>query len=133
MTSDELPAKSHRGTRLVDARLHLLDRQLLDAHGAPVGIVDDLELTGVDVGPVRQGSDPPQVTALLSGRVVSTRILGGAPPGSLLQRVPWTLVEAVGVVVQLKDTDMTFTANWVERWLRDHIISHIPGGRHAAE
>ena len=76
--TDELPAKRHRG-RLVDARLHLLDRQL-NEHDDPVGIVDDLELSGVELDrDVADGSPAPQVTALLSGRVVATRILGGAP------------------------------------------------------
>jgi hypothetical protein len=130
---DELPAKRHRG-RLVDARLHLLDRQLLNEHEDPVGIVDDLELSGVELDQdVAEGSPAPQVTALLSGRVVATRILGGAPPRSLLQQIPWRLVHSVGVVVTLKQTDETFDVDWVERWLRDHIIRHIPGGRHAAE
>ena len=130
---DELPAKRHRG-RLVDARLHLLDRQLLNEHEDPVGIVDDLELSGVELDQdVAEGSPAPQVTALLSGRVVTTRILGGAPPRSLLQQIPWRLVHSVGVVVTLKQTDETFDVDWVERWLRDHIIRHIPGGRHAAE
>jgi hypothetical protein len=131
--TDELPAKRHRG-RLVDARLHLLDRQLLNEHDDPVGIVDDLELSGVELDrDVADGSQAPQVTALLSGRVVATRILGGAPPRSLMQQIPWKLVEAVGVVVKLKQTDETFDVDWVERWLRDRIIRHIPGGRHAAE
>ena len=130
---DELPAKRHRG-RLIDARLHLLDRQLLNEHDDPVGIVDDLELSGVELDrDVAEGSAAPQVTALLSGRVVATRILGGAPPRSLMQHIPWKLVDAVGVVVKLKQTDETFDVDWVERWLRDHIIRHIPGGRHAAE
>ncbi|OBK73267.1 hypothetical protein [Mycobacterium sp. 1274761.0] len=129
----ELPVKRHRGT-LVDARLHLLDRQLFDANGDPVGIVDDLELSGVELGQdVAQGSEAPQVTALLSGRVVATRILGGGPPRSLLQEIPWKLVASVGVVVTLSETDTPFDMTWVERWLRDHIIRHIPGGRHAAE
>jgi hypothetical protein len=131
--TDELPAKRHRG-RLVDARLHLLDRQLLNEHDDPVGIVDDLELSGVELDrDVADRSQAPQVTALLSGRVVATRILGGAPPRSLMQQIPWKLVDAVGVVVRLKQTDETFDVDWVERWLRDRIIGHIPGGRHAAE
>ena len=131
--TDELPVKRHRG-RLVDARLHLLDRQLLDEHDDPVGIVDDLELSGVEMDlDVAEGSQPPQVTALLSGQVMATRILGGAPPRSLLHEIPWKLVGSLGVVVKLKQTEMTFDVNWVERWLRDHIIRHIPGGRHAAE
>lgn len=133
MSSDDLPVKRHQGT-LVDARLHLLDRQLLDAHGNPVGIVDDLELSGIEPGrDVAQHSEAPQVKAVLSGRVVATRILGGSPPRSLLQEIPWMLVAAVGVVVTLKPSDRPFDVNWVERWLCEHIIRHIPGGRHAAE
>jgi hypothetical protein len=134
VSAEELPVKSHRGSRLVDARLHLLDRQLLDEHDEPVGIVDDLELSGVEFGQkIAAGSEAPRVTALLSGRVVATRIFGGAPPRSTLQEIPWKLVRSVGVVVRLKPTDMTFDVNWVERWLRDHIIRHVPGGQHAAE
>jgi hypothetical protein len=133
LSTDDLPVKGHRG-RIVDARLNLLDRQLLDADGDPVGIVDDLEVTGIDIAQdVAEGADAPQVTALLSGRVVATRILGGAPPRSLLHEIPWKLVAAIGIVVKLDKTDMTFEVNWVERWIRDQIIRNIPGGRHAAE
>jgi hypothetical protein len=133
VSDDVYPQLRHRG-RLVDARLHLLDRQLLDDDGDPVGIVDDLELTGVELGEdVAEGAEAPQVAALLSGRVVATRIFGGAPPRSLLHEIPWKLVAAVGVVVTLEATDAVFEVNWVERWLRDHVIRHIPGGRHAAE
>jgi hypothetical protein len=133
LSTDDLPVKRHRG-RIVDARLHLLDRQLLDAQGDPVGIVDDLELTGIESGQdVAEGADAPQVSALLSGRVVTTRILGGEQPRSLLYEIPWQLVAAIGVVVKLDKTGMPFEVNWVERWLCDRIIRHIPGGRHAAE
>jgi hypothetical protein len=130
---DELPVKRHRG-HLLDARLHLQDRQLLDADEDPVGIVDDLELSGVE--PDREidpGGPAPRVSALLSGQVLATRISGGAPPRSRLQEIPWKLVASVGVTVQLAPTDMSFDVQWVERWLRDHIVAHIPGGRHAAE
>jgi hypothetical protein len=73
----------------LDARLHLLDRQLLDEHGAPVGIVDDLELSGVEFDQtIEKGAQAPQVTALLSGKVVATRIFGGAPPRSRFQEIP---------------------------------------------
>ena len=130
---DEPPVKPHRG-HLLDARLHLLDRQLLDAEGDPVGIVDDLELDGVEPDRDIDANAPaPQVTALLSGHVLATRIFGGAPPRSRLQEIPWKLVSSVGVTVRLRPTDMSFDVRWVERWLRDHIVAHIPGGRHAAQ
>lgn len=129
----ELPVKRHRG-RLLDARLHLLDRQMLNDTGDPIGIVDDIELTGIEVDTeIPKDAQPPQVSGLLSGQVVATRIFGGSPPRSRLQEIPWKLVASVGVVVTLKPTDMTFDVDWVERWLRDHVVKHIPGGRHAAE
>ena len=85
---DEPSVKPHRG-RLLDARLHLLDRQLLDADKDPVGIVDDVELDGVEPDRDIDANAPtPQVTALLSGQVLATRIFGGAPPRSRLQEIP---------------------------------------------
>lgn len=119
---------------LIDARLHLLDRQLVDDDDAPVGIVDDLELDGIEVDrAIAPGTPAPRVTSVLTGQVVITRILGGAPPRSLLHEIPWNLVASIGVTVRLRPTDRQFDAQWVERWLRDHIVSRIPGGRHAAE
>lgn len=133
-TSDNIfpDAPRPRG-RLLDARLHLLDRQLLDDDGAPVGIVDDLELSGAEFGALTAGARPPRVTGLVSGHVLATRIFGGKPPPSRLQTIPWRLVAAVATVVRLHPTDMAFDALWVEHWLRDHVIAHIPGGRHAAQ
>jgi hypothetical protein len=129
----ELPRKRHRG-ELLDARLHLLDRQLLDDDDAPVGIVDDIVLDGVEIDDdIPDGADAPRAIALLSGQVVATRIFGGFPPRARLQEIPWKLIASVGVVVRLKPTDMTFDADWMERWLRDRVVKHIPGGRDAAE
>lgn len=129
----DLPNMPHRG-RLLDARLHLLDRQLLDDDDDPVGIVDDLELTDFEMDQdLPAGTEAPKVTALLSGQILATRIFGGEPPRSRLQEIPWNLVACVGAVVKLKPTDTVFDVGWVERWLRDRIIKHIPGGRHAAQ
>ncbi|MGV0642835.1 PRC-barrel domain-containing protein [Mycolicibacterium sp. XJ879] len=125
--------KGHHG-RALDARLQLLDRQLVDDDDNPIGIVDDLELTGIDVDrDIPPGSDAPHVTALLSGKVVATRIFGGTPPRSHLQDISWRLVQSVGITVKLKPNDIRFEGRWMERWLRDRIVKHIPGGRHAAE
>ena len=45
-----LPAKEVRG-RVLDARVHLLDRQILNADGDPVGTVDDVEFDGAEYVP----------------------------------------------------------------------------------
>jgi len=129
----QLPVKRHRG-ELLDARLHLLDRQLLTDGGTPVGIVDDIVLDGVELDEdISDRGNAPRATALLSGQVVMTRIFGGFPPLARLQQIPWKLVASVGVVVRLKPNDMTFDADWMERWLRDRIVKHIPGGRDATQ
>jgi len=120
--------------RLLDARLHLLDRQLLDDSGEPVGIVDDLDLDGIAIGTdIARGTAAPHIAGILTGQVLATRIFGGQPPRSKLQPLPWRLVAKVGAVVQLKATDEALDGLWVERWLRDHFIGRLPGGRRAAE
>ena len=82
--------------RLLDARLHLLDRQLLDDRGVPVGIVDDLELSADAFGDIAAGVRSPRLVGLVSGHVMATRIFGGKPPPSQLQMIPWRLVAAIG-------------------------------------
>ncbi|MGW0163495.1 PRC-barrel domain-containing protein [Mycobacterium sp. NPDC003323] len=127
MTDTDLPdAPQPAGARLLDARLHLLDRQILDAEGEPVGIVDDLE---IDEG----GDAEPVITMILTGQVLFTRIFGGKPPRDQLQELPWRLVDRIGTSIHLRPGADTDDGRWVEHWLRDHIIGGIPGGRHATE
>jgi sporulation protein YlmC with PRC-barrel domain len=117
--------------RLLDAQLHLLDRQVMDNDGVPVTTVDDLELSGpaldVELAP---GTPAPVLTALLTGPVLGTRIFGGRPPSSRLIRIPWENVAEVGVVLKLGISGENLDAGWVERWIRDKIIARIPGGSH---
>ncbi|GAA1701279.1 hypothetical protein MMUR_00140 [Mycolicibacterium murale] len=130
----DLPAAPPQNGRILDARLHLLDRQLLNGDDDPVGIVDDLELAGIEEDqPIPPGTEPPIVTAILSGHVLATRIFGGQPPRTRLQRIPWAAVRRVGTVVNLNTTDVPFDSQWLEHWLRNHVIAHIPGGRRAAQ
>ena len=76
------------------------------------------------------GAAAPELIALLSGPVLGTRIFGGRPPASRLQRIAWSAVFEVGVVIRLAVKGDTLDATWAERWVRDHIIVRIPGGRH---
>jgi hypothetical protein len=119
---------------MLDARLHLLDRQLLDADGTPVGIVDDLDVEGVDAGvDIAAGAAPGQVTGIFTGRVLMTRLLGGKQPPAHLQTLPWRLVAKIGTTVRLTDHEVVIDALWVEKWLADNVIGRIPGGLRAAE
>lgn len=133
MTADHsLPAKHWHG-RIIDARLQLLDHQILDSRGDAVGTVDDIELDGVprhvDIAP---GTKAPTVASLVSGHLVVTRVFGGRPPKSRMQYITLTLVRHIGTVVELRPTDREFDSLWAEHWLRRQIISRIPGGQHRA-
>lgn len=129
--SGPLPPVPRVSGRILDAQLHLMDRQLLDHDGVPVTTVDDLEVGGPDLDvEIPAGTAPPAITALLTGAVLGTRIFGGRPPSSRLIRIPWKDVAEVGVVVRLGVSGEPLDASWVERWVRDKIIARIPGGRH---
>jgi hypothetical protein len=124
-------AGDNQSPRYLDAHLHLLDRQVLDVHGVPIAVVDDLELSEIPAGQEIPPDTPaPVITALLSGPTLATRIFGGRPPESRMVRTPWVAIREIGVVIKLsvgRDTQDLF---WTERWVRDHVIARIPGGRH---
>ncbi|PTU57237.1 hypothetical protein SAMN04487781_0614 [Cellulosimicrobium cellulans] len=135
------------GVRLVDARLHLLSRQVLDVDGEPVTTVDDLELVASpaadDTGQDGPGPDdgprdavpgePAEVGAVLTGPVLVTRLLGGRPPASRWERVPWSDVGHVGTALELTVRADSLDLHWTEDWLREHVVGRIPGGRHDPE
>ena len=124
-------ASDDQSPRWLDVHLHLLDRQVLDVHGVPIAVVDDLELSEIPAGQdIPPDTPPPVITALLSGPALATRIFGGRPPESRMVRTPWVAIRQIGVVIKLsvgRDTQDLF---WTERWVRDHVIGRIPGGRH---
>lgn len=128
-----LPAPPAVAGRVLDAGLELLDRQILDPHGVPVTTVDDLELaTPEDLGHL-DPENPPVVQALLTGPVLMTRIFGGRLPDSRFLRIPWKVVADIETVVKVGVAADSLDASWTERWMRDHVIARIPGGRHDPE
>jgi hypothetical protein len=124
----DLPQDVRPPGLVLDARLHLLDRQILDADGTPVCTVDDLEVHGLDGSDLPDGTQPAVVTSLLSGAVLATRIFGGRPPPSRWHRIRWTHVRDVGTTVTLGTRGDELDVTWQERWIRDHVIRRIPGG-----
>jgi len=126
--------KSMRAGRVVDAEFQLIDRQVIDSEGMPVVAVDDLEVSDVpwntDLPP---GTEAPIVENLLSGPVLGTRIFGGRPPESRWQRIAWKHVVDIGTALTLDAPAKEFDAGWTERWVRDHVVGKIPGGRHDPE
>jgi sporulation protein YlmC with PRC-barrel domain len=123
-----------RAARVLSAGLELLDRQLVDPDGRMAGKVDDLELQ------MREGG-PPIVTGILSGPGALARRIGGRPGAWLASvhvrlrpqdrdgpaRISFGVVAAVGdhvdVTVGREDLD-TYA---FEGWVRDRIISRLPG------
>ena len=132
---DEYPLDPQASTgRVLDSHLHLLDRQILDVGSVPVTAVSDLEISDLDrPEAIPPGTPAPHIVSLLSGPVLATRIFGGRPPPSRLHRIPWESVYQIGVVIRLSVKGETLDATWAERWVRDHIIGRIPGGRHDPE
>ena len=119
--------------RLIDARLHLLDRQVLDRAALPVTTVDDIALSEIPAGPMSEDSPSPTITALLSGAFRFTRIFGGRPPMSRLDRICWDQLAEIGTAVRLRAARDTLDVGWFERWVANHVIGKIPGGRHDPE
>ena len=115
--------------RLIDARLHLLDRQVLDRDLLPVTTVDDIELSDTPAGPLEAGTPAPTVTALLSGSFRFTRILGGRPSISRLDRILWSAVTELGTALRLRAASDSLEVGWLEQWVAQRVIAKIPGGR----
>lgn len=116
----------------------LLDRQILDRDGAPVGKVDDVELALGEDG-------TPYVAALLVGQQALGDRMGGwlgrwladvarrlAPDrerGPI--RIPYDLVAELNSAVNLAVSRDLLPDPPLEVWLRDHLVARIPGATDA--
>ena len=122
------------------ANLSLLDRQLVDRDGELCGNVDDVELEYTPEGAL-------VVVGLRSGSGALVRRLGARRLGDWLERahkgvdedgrdhtvIPFARVTDIGNHVTIAMDREELASEHVERWVRDHVISHIPGAAHAAE
>jgi hypothetical protein len=128
--------------RVLHLALSLLDRQLVDSDGRACGKVDDLELEPMPSEP----DGPLYVTAIHCGPGALLTRLGARRTGAWLERVARlsddgedrgrvaiAKVRDIGnhVTVSVRRNDLA-TYNG-ERWVRDHVITHIPGSQHAGE
>jgi sporulation protein YlmC with PRC-barrel domain len=117
----------------------LLDRQILDLDGSPVGKVDDIEFGVGDDG-------VPYVVALLVGQQALGRRIGGwfgrlvenvarrlePTPDTGPIRIPYEVVATVTSAVNLSVRRELLADPPLEAWLRDHLIGRIPGASHSA-
>jgi sporulation protein YlmC with PRC-barrel domain len=116
---------------------HLLDRQIVDRDGEPVGKVDDVELTYGEGGDL-------YVTALLIGQQALGDRIGGTlgrwiigtarrlspTPDRPPIRIGMDLVADIGSAITLTVSRELLPDPPLETWLRDHLIGRIPGARH---
>ena len=115
----------------MDIGREILDQQLVDRTGINIGKVDGVMLE------LRDGL-PPRVAAVLTGghllaRRLHPRIeswvrrltMGWGPRSHEPLRIPWSQVKKVGVDVKV-DVEAHSAVPW-EHWVRERIISRIPG------
>lgn len=131
MTQPSLqPPPAPLGGQLLDARLSLLDRQVLDVDGDPVGVVDDLELDDLTERVIEPGTLPPAVRNLVHGPILLNRIFGQRRPLGHPSRVGWDTLATIGSALHLAVPSSSLDVGWLEGWLADNVIGRIPGGRH---
>jgi sporulation protein YlmC with PRC-barrel domain len=123
------------------AGLQLLDRQIIDRDGKLCGNVDDLELT-----PTKDGKSL-YVSAIHSGPGALSFRLGHRTLGAWLQRmheqvdtdpprlrpIPFDRVTELGSAITVDAPAEELPASAVDKWVGDHVITHIPGANRAAE
>jgi sporulation protein YlmC with PRC-barrel domain len=115
----------------------LLDRQILDRDGRPVGKVDDVELT-------YDADGAPYISALLIGQQALGRRIGGVlgrwiagtarkladTPDKRPIRIGIEQVSSINSAVNLSVRRELLQEPPLETWLRDHLINRIPGADH---
>ncbi|GAB20333.1 hypothetical protein GOEFS_110_00620 [Gordonia effusa NBRC 100432] len=113
--------------RRIDLRAHLLDRQIVDCEGWPVGVVDEVEIELPEDNSSTTGR--PRITAIITGRGLLNRLSGDIPRADVLDRLSISDVEDIDVVLTLNVRREGMRVNWPEEWVRDHVIGRIPGAR----
>lgn len=122
-------------TEFLDAGLQLLDRQVVDSKGTPLGKVDDLLFAGGD------DEGPPVLAAVLIGQQAFAARLGGRAGRWWAHLAEWfsgrrgpievqvAAIDDIGTVVRLASPAEAFPSLTApERWLRHRLVSRLPEG-----
>lgn len=125
--------------------LDLLDRQIVDSEQHPVGKVDDIYFADAPSAGL-PGRGAPKLVSLLSGAEALGQRMGGligrmmggtarrmlSEPRDGARAVPWPAVAELGYVIGLRaglvELDLEPA---LEVWIRDNVISPMPGSGHA--
>jgi sporulation protein YlmC with PRC-barrel domain len=126
------------GEHALDAQLELMDRQIVDTNGRMVAKVDDVELEERDDGRI-------VVTGFLTGPGALGPRLGGAVGAVTTavwsrlsgrdadqpRRIDFSHVQEISTVITLSVSRRTVGVDGAETWMRDKVITALPG--HAKE
>ena len=112
----------------------VLDNQLVDLHGRRMGKADGIIIE-------LRKDRPPRVAYIEVGGTTlaarlhprlgrwATRLAKRFGPGAEAYRIPWSKLKSVGIdIVVLVDAEKTPVLAF-EQWLREHVVSRIPGGK----
>lgn len=120
----------------VDAYYELLDRQIVDVNGRMLGKVDDLEVqqrddgrifvTGILTGP---GAHGPRVGGALGSIATASWSRLSGRPADAPRRIDMDRVTELDTVVRLDIDRGSVDIDGFEVWMRERIISALPGAR----
>jgi hypothetical protein len=113
----------------------VLDAQLVDRNKEKIGRVDGLLIE------VRDGR-PPRVATILVGGAVRAERVGrwmtwirralhaiARRRDEHVSRIPFEKVRVIADTIEVDVDGHTLESGHVERWLAEHIVSKIPGGK----
>ncbi|AVA25599.1 hypothetical protein [Rhizobium sp. NXC24] len=109
----------------------VLDKQVVDRRQARIGKVDGIVLSVEDNGRLKVAFI--EMGTLTLVRRLSQRLYGwmlafsrrAQPP----YRIPWSKITDIGIDIEADIDDSETPLGQAQEWLREHILSHIPGGR----
>ncbi|WP_052680622.1 hypothetical protein [Streptomyces sp. NRRL F-4428] len=124
--------------RAYSARFHLLDRQVIAEDGTPLAKVDDLELSETPDGTLEASAvliGPTALAPRLAGRparllnALARRLTTGDPQGRA--RIDMDRIVRIGAALTATTTPHDDTVHPLEDWIRDNVITPLPGSGHA--
>jgi len=130
-------AESVRGRERLDLVLRVIDHQVIGPDGALLGNVDDIELAG-------RGSELTVAGLAIGAEALSHQLPGrlGAWADAIRKRLstrtdptafvlPIEHVTEIGAAIAVDDAaaEALLRAQGFEAWLREHVISRIPGAK----
>jgi hypothetical protein len=113
----------------------VLDAQLLDKRQVKIGRVDELLLE------LREGEPPRVATILVGGPVRAERVgrwmtwlrrtlhAAFGRRDDCISCIPFDAVRCIADTIDVDIDGHTLPSEHTERWLAEHVVSHLPGGR----